>query len=137
MERLDICEKLSGAFGDWKSGQKGPEVVDALNEAIQFARNNGIDLVLKVPKSVLDKPAIIVPILKHDVISYSSGVEKSHFIFEIPSELSKSKIGYSKKLSLIAAESLGASATVLILKHQDRGFFGMFKPDQVEALQPK
>jgi hypothetical protein len=136
MERSEFGQNLTKAFEVWKEGRATKADVESLGEAINFAMANGIDLVLKVPKSVLDKTADTRPILRQDAIFFSTGTDGDLLVFDIPSEINKYSIG-SRALELKAIANYRDFGPCVLLKSRSVGTFGSFLPGEVASIEPK
>lgn len=132
MEQLELSRNFSKAFEAWKKGQS----ID-LNQAIRFAMSNGIDLTLKMPKSVLDKTATTRPMSRRDAIEFSNGTEGDLILFNIPSELNKGKIQYIKRFELIAVNDYRDGGPSLLIRSRFAGIFGVLRPNEVASLELK
>jgi len=136
--RQELVRRLSVAFEAWKKDGAGSTEVDNLNKSIGLAMSNGIDLVLKISKSVLDITETGKrPISRQDAIEFSTGTEGDFILFDIPSNLNKGNIQRSKRFELVAVNAFRDEGSVLLLKTGQVGAFGIFSPDQVAALEVK
>lgn len=116
-------EFLAIAFEAWKSGKETD-----LDKAIGIALSNGIGLVIKIPKSVLDETAEKKPITRQDAIEFSTGTEGDLILFDIPSD---------KKLGLAVLDDFRHKEPPCLLIKSEKGIFGSFFPNQVAFLGPQ
>ena len=134
MERPGFNNDLEKLLNRWK--EYPSEQIIGLRYAILFARTNGIDLVLKIPKSVLRKTGPIKPISENDATMYSSDIDKNNFIFNIPSDFGIESIQRGKrfKLEILNYRDFGPS---VLIKSDTLGVFGVFLPDEVASIDVK
>lgn len=133
MERPGFNNDLEKLLNRWK--EYPSEQIIGLRYAILFARTNGIDLVLKIPKSVLNNTGPTKAIGEADVITYSSS-DKKNFIFDIPSEIESDQIQRSKRLRLEVSNYRDFGPHILI-KNDTVGVFGAFPPNEVASIEVK
>ena len=136
MERSEFRENLTKAFEVWKEGKATAADVANLNSAINFAMRNGIDLVLKIPKSVVDKTADTRPMLKQDALFFSSGNDVENLLFDIPAEINSHNIG-SRALELKVIPEYRDWGPCVLLKSRSIGTFGTFLPSEIASIEPK
>lgn len=135
MEGEQTTEEFSKAFEAWKKSPAGATETANLNKAITAALTNGIDLALKIPKSVLDKTATTRPISRQDAIEFSTETEGDVIVFDVPSETNRHKIQRGKRFELVAEIYRGNPA--LLIKSPTAGTFGVFYADEIAALEPR
>ncbi len=138
MEVKEIGQDLNKAFDAWNKGQATDSDVANLDKAIRFASSNGIDLVLEMPKHLLDaRDGTTKPMYREDAIAHSSGTNEKSIIFEIPAESTKITIAKSKMLTLEVVKEYRDLGPTILLKHKDKSLIGTFIPGEISSLGVK
>jgi hypothetical protein len=125
-KELPFPDRLSAAFKKWKSTETGAEGAYELDRAIDFAKFNGINLILKVPESALNENAI----------GFGTRVEGGLVLFYIPSRLGRSGEG-SDKIPDIVEQTDYKHVSHLLIRTLKMGVCATLSPGQVAALEIK
>jgi hypothetical protein len=136
MERLKFGRDLMSVFRKWNRGRADTANISDLNEAINFATNNGIDLLVKVPKKIFNKTSGMQAMSRDDAIDFSIVLGGDYFIFEIPSE-NKKRDAVGKDLRLSVVEEYRGLGSCVLLKDKYIGVFGTFLPGEIASIEPK
>ena len=136
MERSEFGQNLTKAFEVWKEGKATVDDTKNLDRAFKFAFANGIDLVIKMPKSVLNQPVDTIPILRQDAIFFSTGLEGDFLLFDVPSMMNEKFTG-SKRLGL-RAKDVDGLGTCIELNSMAMGVpVATFLPDEIASIELK
>lgn len=134
MEKTNYGRDLARVFKEWKITDSELATSGLYNE-ILFARANGIDLVLKIPITVLKKPFTSKPIWTDDAVRFLTNMDDNDFIFEIPSDLNQNHKDINKNFRLKVMNYRGQN-TVLI-SNPVVGSFGFFRHDEISSIEVK
>ena len=131
---MEFEQYLATAFAFWKA--ENPPTFDpvVINECLEDARENGIDLVLKVPKSVFDKSKSGVPMSKADAESRSwmSDIHEDNYHFNILSR--DSKVRTNNRHHLMGVVDHGVPKLILFDRH---GGIAVFRQDEIASIELK
>jgi hypothetical protein len=125
-EELTPAERLSAAFEAWKSAGKGEGGAYELGKEIDFAKANGMDLILKVLEDALNENAI----------GFGTRVEGGLVSFDIPSRLGRSG-GGSDNIPEVVEQTNYKHESQLLIRTSKAGVCATLSPDQVVFLGPK
>ncbi len=118
----------------WKQDPLNSDKFKGLGTSIQSALGKGVDLVIKVPASVLyDTSPNSQAILPEDARSFGGYSGGDHLFFIIPSKLSK-ETDPNKRLAVTMGNDNGNP--VLQISNEAVGIFGTFFPSEV-TVEPK
>ena len=136
MERSEFRKNLVNSFEVWKKGKATSADIDKLDKAIKFAWENGIDLVLKVPRSLIDKTCGARSMSKDDAMDFSRNLGGSLFIFDIPSENNR-RSEWRNQLRLKAVAKYRDLGPCVLLQDRFIGTFGTFLPGEIASIEPR
>jgi len=133
MERLEFELNFTKAFEAWKKGDATVAEIADLSKAVDFARANGIDLFIKVPKCVLDETAATRPMLRQDAIDFTTGIEDDLLVFSIPAQINKHSFG-SRGLEMKVASDYRDFESCILLRNRSVGTFAVLLPSEVASI---
>lgn len=130
----DYEKVICRAFELWKENPTGEGHLGALGVVLSFASKNGIDLIMAVPKSALDKPPFMKPMMD-DTDDLASGEDEQNRFFDIPSQMNQAAVEPRKRFRLLAEPFNDIPSVLLITPTQ--GVVGIFHSDEITSIEAK
>lgn len=111
------------------------EALNTLGNVIEGASKNGIDLVLKMPKSVTQMGPQQRPMNLSDAMEYSSGSDGENVFIVIPAEANRDNYTKYKRFWLTTEDYDNVPA--LLLRIREHSILGIFHASEVASIEPK
>ena len=131
-ETESFKSSLLDAFELWKAGKSSILTANKLDNDLITASRNGVELILKVPKDVLEKDG---PMIRQDAMSYVSEINDDIAIFNVRSDKNGESSNSKERLRLGIVEY--RDEQYLILSSLPGGIIAMLKGNEVTSLDVK
>lgn len=131
----EIGKSLENALGEWKKDYANMEALNTLGTVIKDASKNGIDLVLKMPKSVTQMGQQQRPMDLADAMEYSSDADGENVFIVIPAEANMDKYTKYKRFWL-SVENYD-DVPSLLFRIREHAILGVFHASEVTSIEPK
>lgn len=129
---IEIGVTLPKVYSEWHS-RPDSDHAKHLAEIFNYARENGIELEVHIPKAVLNRGED-TPLTRQDFMTYSTGTDDDSFLFDIPSDVSKSNVFSRHRYTINVKE--GVAGFGIEIKN-DEDFSVFLTTKDISSIRPK
>jgi len=134
-DRSEIGKTLKFTLGEWQSDYANMDPLLKLGGVIKDAGENGIDLVLKMPKNITQRGQFQRPMDMADALEFSSGTDGENIFITVPAEANRANYPKYKQFWLTVEDYDNVPSVFLRIGRH--AILGVFHASEVASIEVK